>query len=213
MAEFAWSGGHAAGTAMAGRRRALSRYVHFRDFDWVLLIFVLIICLLGVSEIYSATLHTKFEGMHIRQVYWIVAGVALMFLVSLINYQALLEFVPWMYGCQPDLAGFRVGLRQALPGRQALDRFQALPFSALGMGQAHSDSDHGEVFCRVQGKRTAISRAGEGRSRRAVSDAAGVEAAGPGYGADLYSDRDHGAGSGRHEAQARNCAAGRLRPY
>ena len=49
-------------------------------------------------EIYSATLHTKFEGMQIKQVYWIVAGVVLMFLVSLINYQALLELVPWMYG-------------------------------------------------------------------------------------------------------------------
>lgn len=76
----------------------MSRYVRFRDFDWVLLIFVLIICALGVSEIYSATLHTKFEGMHVRQMYWIAAGVALMFLVSLINYQALLEFVPWLYG-------------------------------------------------------------------------------------------------------------------
>jgi rod shape determining protein RodA len=76
----------------------MRRYIHFRDFDWVLLIFVLIICLLGVSEIYSATLHTKFEGMHLKQVYWIAAGVALMFVVSLINYQALLELVPWMYG-------------------------------------------------------------------------------------------------------------------
>ena len=72
----------------------MSRYVRFRDFDWVLLIFVLIICLLGVSEIYSATLRTKFEGMHIKQMYWIMAGVVLMFLVSLINYQALLELVP-----------------------------------------------------------------------------------------------------------------------
>jgi len=76
----------------------MSRYVNFRDFDWVLLIFVLVICALGVSEIYSATLHTKFEGMHIKQVYWILFGVALMFLVSLINYQSLLELVPWLYG-------------------------------------------------------------------------------------------------------------------
>ena len=76
----------------------MSRYVRFRDFDWVLLIFVLIICALGVSEIYSATLGTKFVGMHIKQVEWIVAGVVLMFLVSLVNYQALLELVPWLYG-------------------------------------------------------------------------------------------------------------------
>ncbi|MDR3763597.1 MAG: rod shape-determining protein RodA [Acidobacteriota bacterium] len=75
----------------------MNRYVHFRDFDWLLLIFVLIICGLGVSEIYSATLGTKFIGMHVKQVEWITAGIVLMFVISLINYQVLLEFVPWMY--------------------------------------------------------------------------------------------------------------------
>ncbi len=49
-------------------------------------------------EIYSATINTKFVGVHIKQVYWIVAGVGLMVLISLLNYQALLEQVPWMYG-------------------------------------------------------------------------------------------------------------------
>jgi rod shape determining protein RodA len=76
----------------------MSRYVKFRDFDWVLLIFVLLICALGISEIYSATLNTKFQGIHVRQVYWVLLGVGLMFLVSLINYQSLLEMVPWLYG-------------------------------------------------------------------------------------------------------------------
>src|SRR5919204_6359486 len=75
----------------------MRRYVSFRDFDWVLLAFVLLICLLGVMQIYSATLNTKFAGAHVKQLYWIMAGVALMFLVSLINYQALLESVHWMY--------------------------------------------------------------------------------------------------------------------
>jgi rod shape determining protein RodA len=75
----------------------MRRYVSFRDFDWVLLAFVLLICFLGVMQIYSATLNTKFAGAHLKQVYWILAGVALMFLVSLINYQALLESVHWMY--------------------------------------------------------------------------------------------------------------------
>lgn len=75
----------------------MSRYVSFRDFDWVLLLFVLAICAFGVMEIYSATINTKFVGVHIKQVYWIIAGVAVMFLVSLINYQTLLDKVPWMY--------------------------------------------------------------------------------------------------------------------
>jgi rod shape determining protein RodA len=75
----------------------MSRYVSFRDFDWPLLGFVLLICAIGVTEIYSATLHTKFAGAHVKQVYWIIGGVIGMFLMSLINYQAMLEQVHWMY--------------------------------------------------------------------------------------------------------------------
>jgi rod shape determining protein RodA len=75
----------------------MSRYISFRDFDWVLLGFVLLICGLGVVEIYSATFTTKFAGVHVKQIYWIMGGLAVMFLVSLISYQALLDHVHWMY--------------------------------------------------------------------------------------------------------------------
>ena len=75
----------------------MSRYISFRDFDWVLLIFVLLICGLGVLEIRSATMHTKFAGAHIKQIYWIVGGIGGMFLMSLLNYQLLLDRVHWMY--------------------------------------------------------------------------------------------------------------------
>jgi rod shape determining protein RodA len=79
------------------QRPNMSRYISFRDFDWVLLIFVLLICGLGVIEIRSATMHTKFAGAHIRQIYWIVGGIGGMFLMSLLNYQLLLDRVHWMY--------------------------------------------------------------------------------------------------------------------
>src|SRR5215471_9343892 len=75
----------------------MSRYVSYRDFDWVLMGFVLAICALGVVQIHSATEHTKFAGAHIRQVYWVLAGLGAMFLVSLLNYQALLEKIHWFY--------------------------------------------------------------------------------------------------------------------
>jgi rod shape determining protein RodA len=78
----------------------MARYVRFRDFDWVLLVFVLLICALGIVEIYSATRNTKFDdaNLQVKQVYWIIAGMILMFLISLVNYQTLLENVHWMYG-------------------------------------------------------------------------------------------------------------------
>ncbi len=75
----------------------MKRYVTFRDFDWVLLGFVLAICAAGIIEIYSATVGTKFAGAHIRQVYWVLGGVFVMFIVSRMNYQVLLDQVPWMY--------------------------------------------------------------------------------------------------------------------
>jgi rod shape determining protein RodA len=75
----------------------MARNFSFRDFDWVLLAFVLMIAALGVMEIYSATLNTKFAGVHVKQVYWVLAGLAVLFVVSLINYHALLEKVHWLY--------------------------------------------------------------------------------------------------------------------
>ena len=75
----------------------MSRYVSYRDFDWILMGFVLAICALGVVQIHSATEHSKFAGAHIKQIYWILGGVGAMFLVSLLNYQALLGQVHWMY--------------------------------------------------------------------------------------------------------------------
>src|SRR5215472_5891224 len=75
----------------------MARYVSFRDFDWLLLAFVLLICGLGVMEIRSATVHTKFAGAQVKQVYWIVAGLGMMFLISLVNYQALLDKIHWFY--------------------------------------------------------------------------------------------------------------------
>ena len=75
----------------------MSRYISFRDFDWLLLVFVLLLCALGIWEIRSATAHTKFAGAHIKQVYWILGGLGAMFLMSVVNYQVLLERVHWMY--------------------------------------------------------------------------------------------------------------------
>ncbi len=75
----------------------MRRMISFRDFDWVLLTFVLAICALGVLEIYSTTWASKYSGVHIKQLYWIMGGMVLMFLVSLINYQVLLENSHWLY--------------------------------------------------------------------------------------------------------------------
>jgi len=93
----------------------MRRMISFRDFDWVLLLFVLIICCLGVLEIYSTTAGTKFAGAHVRQIYWIMGGLFIMFMVSLINYQILLENAHWFY-----IAAMMALLAVALFGKKYL---------------------------------------------------------------------------------------------
>jgi rod shape determining protein RodA len=76
----------------------MRRFLSFRDFDWVLLLMVLILCVVSVAEIYSATLHTKYLGFDKKQVYWIGGGLVAMFIFAKIDYHKLIDWVPWAYG-------------------------------------------------------------------------------------------------------------------
>jgi rod shape determining protein RodA len=76
----------------------MRRFLSFRDFDWTLLGMVLLLCVISVLEIYSATLHTKYVGFHTKQVFWIVGGLIAMFLFAKIDYHKMIDFAPWAYG-------------------------------------------------------------------------------------------------------------------
>jgi rod shape determining protein RodA len=76
----------------------MRRFLSFRDFDWTLLGFVLILSVISILEIYSATMHTKFVGFHKMQVLWLMGGLVAMFVVSLIDYHRLLDIIHWIYG-------------------------------------------------------------------------------------------------------------------
>ncbi|HEU5350251.1 MAG TPA: rod shape-determining protein RodA [Terracidiphilus sp.] len=85
------------------------RFLSFRDFDWALLGMVLLLCTISVFEIYSATLHTRYLGFHIKQMYWIAGGLVAMFIFARIDYHRLLDFTPWFYGfCLVSLAAVLV---------------------------------------------------------------------------------------------------------
>jgi rod shape determining protein RodA len=76
----------------------MTRLSSYRDFDWVLLGFVLLLSLISVLEIKSATLHTKFHGFDHKQIGFLAIGIVLMFLISLIDYHRLIDTVHWAYG-------------------------------------------------------------------------------------------------------------------
>jgi rod shape determining protein RodA len=76
----------------------MRRLSSYRDFDWVLLGFVLLLSVISVLEIKSATLMTKFRGFDHKQIGFLLVGLVLMFLISLIDYHRLIDIAPWAYG-------------------------------------------------------------------------------------------------------------------
>ena len=96
-------------------RRAMS----FGDFDWPLLGMVLALCTVSVFEIYSATLHTKYAGFHTKQLYWILGGIVVMFVMSKIDYHRLLDIIWWAYGfCLVSLVAVKLVGTKVLGARR-----------------------------------------------------------------------------------------------
>ena len=69
----------------------MQRFSSFRDFDWMLLSLVLLMSIISVLEIRSATLHTKFHDFDHKQVAFLLVGFILMFLISFIDYHRLVD--------------------------------------------------------------------------------------------------------------------------
>jgi len=72
-------------------------YRSLRDLDWPLLIVTLALCTLGVLQIYSATLGTKWEDAWWKQIIWVGTGLAMMWVVATFDYHSLLGRVIYFY--------------------------------------------------------------------------------------------------------------------
>ncbi len=69
-------------------------------FDWTLGGLIVAISLLSLSQIYSATLNTRFHGAYARQIVWIAIGLALFWIVSHIDYHQSIKasLLFWVVG-------------------------------------------------------------------------------------------------------------------
>lgn len=65
-------------------------YRSIRDLDWPLLIVTLALCTLGVLQIYSATLGTRWQDAWWKQIVWVITGLAMMWVMAAIDYHSLL---------------------------------------------------------------------------------------------------------------------------
>lgn len=72
----------------------------FVNFDWLLLLFAILLCAVGVLLIYSATSGPFSEvrqGLHMKQITWIVIGLIGMLLIMSIDYHHLARWSPLLY--------------------------------------------------------------------------------------------------------------------
>lgn len=67
-----------------------------QEVDWVLIGLVLVNSLIGVLFIYSSS-HFVSGSYHLKQVFWIGAGLIALFLVVLVDYKFLVSFSPYFY--------------------------------------------------------------------------------------------------------------------
>jgi len=72
-------------------------YRSLRDLDWPLVIVTLALCTLGVLQIYSATLGSKWPDAWWKQILWVVTGFVMMWVAANIDYHALLGRALYFY--------------------------------------------------------------------------------------------------------------------
>lgn len=75
----------------------MTQYRSSRDLDWMLLLLTLVLCGLGILQIYSATMGTVWKNDWWKQTLYVVVGLAIMSVMARIDYHALLEHVPVFY--------------------------------------------------------------------------------------------------------------------
>jgi rod shape determining protein RodA len=75
----------------------MARYRSARDLDWPLVALALILCGLGILQIFSATYESEFSNAWWKQVIWVGLGLLAMWILSSVDYHHLLDRVPPMY--------------------------------------------------------------------------------------------------------------------
>jgi rod shape determining protein RodA len=69
----------------------------WRDFDWPLFGAAVVLSIIGLTEIYSATMNIPNDITFAKQAIFVTVGVALMFVVAAIDYHTISEHIPWLY--------------------------------------------------------------------------------------------------------------------
>ena len=76
----------------------MTTHLSKRDIDWTMLLITLLICAVGVLQIYSATQNTDYTSAWWKQVAYILGGLVFMWIAMSVDYHSVLHYVPVLYG-------------------------------------------------------------------------------------------------------------------
>jgi rod shape determining protein RodA len=92
----------------------------WHDFDWPLFGAVLTLSAISILEIYSATLNsTQEHNAAIRQLMWIAIGIAVLFIVSALDYHIISEHIPWLYLASIAVLVYTLALGRTVSGSKS----------------------------------------------------------------------------------------------
>ncbi len=110
----------------------MTHYRSIRDLDWTMMIITMIICGMGILQIYSATRDTVWEDAWWRQILWLIAGFGVLWLFARFDYHTLLSRAFILYGLAiVGLASVFVFGRTVMGAK----RWIALPFFNLQVSE------------------------------------------------------------------------------
>lgn len=102
----------------------MTRHFPLRDLDWTLLIITLLICGVGILQIFSATVGTVWQDAWWKQILYVVTGLLLMWIMTSVDYHWLMQRVAPMY-----VISVLMLLLTALIGRQAFGSRRWIPLA------------------------------------------------------------------------------------
>ncbi len=71
--------------------------MNYRDIDWTMLLIALLICAIGILQIFSATIGSIWQDAWWKQIVYVLGGLILMWITMHIDYHALMNRVTPMY--------------------------------------------------------------------------------------------------------------------
>ena len=92
----------------------------WRDFDWALFAAILLLSVISIVEIYSATKNTPAEhSAALRQLAWVAMGVVILFTVAAMDYHTISEHIPWLYLASVGVLLYTLALGKVVSGSKS----------------------------------------------------------------------------------------------